>query len=137
MDKIDVTELLTDPELADLRDLVCYRAVESIGNDGRSSTEREPIPFAGVVTPDKSRVLGVMEDGTRITGAIKIVTTFELDAGGAKISPVDSGNSSVNDVRAKAPDWVSWRGRRYTVDRVDDYSNFGFVRAFATIREVT
>lgn len=105
---LDVTDVLCDPDFID-RGLVCERNTQTVGNDGIATNSVALMPFAGVVTSDNGDLLERSPEGERIKGNMTIHTRFPLDDG-----------SSVN-----AADIVQWRGRRYTVTVVNDWSHFG------------
>jgi hypothetical protein len=108
MARLDVTEILTDPDFVDTA-LVCERSAQSVGTDGLAVNSTKSIRFAGVVTSDQGDILERMPGVERITGSITIHSRFVLNDG----SP------------GKTADVVQWRGRRYTVSNVNDYSHFG------------
>lgn len=114
MANLDVTDILSDPDFMD-RGLVCERNAQAVGNDGLAVNTTTLTPFSGVVTSDSGDILERIATGERIKGSITIHTKFVLNDGTAGFSA----------------DVVQWRGRRYTVSSVNDYSHFarGFVVA--------
>lgn len=108
MARLDVTEILTDPDFADTG-LICDRSTQTVGTDGIAVNNTKSIRFTGVVTSDQGDVLERMPGVERITGSITIHSRFLLKDG----SP------------GQTADVVRWQGRRYTVSNVNDYSHFG------------
>ena len=105
MAQLDVTDILSDPDFVDA--LVCERIAQTIGDDGMATGATTILPFFGVVTSNNGDVLERIATGERIKGSITIHTKFTLR---------DSDGTA---------DIVQWRGRRYTVSSVNDYSHFG------------
>lgn len=118
MADLDVSEILLDPDFMD-EGLICKRGTQTVGEDGMAVTARQSTTFAGAVSPDKGDFLERFAEGERKKGSIKIHTVFPLTGG-------------TSDITA---DIVSWRGRDYTVARVDDYGHFGagFVCAYCDL----
>lgn len=122
MARIDVTEVLLDPDFLD-DTLVCERQIQTVSKGGVASNDPQSIAFAGVVTAGKGDVLNRLSGGERIEGDILIVTRFKLIAG-------DDGISA---------DVVLWNNRRYTVRSIADYTNYGrgFVAASCEIQNLS
>ena len=108
MARLDVTEILTDPDFVDTT-LVCERATQTIGTNGIAVNTAQLLKFAGVVTSDQGDILERLEGVERIKGSITIHSRFRLKDG----SP------------GQTADIIRWQGRRYTVSNVNDYSHFG------------
>lgn len=108
MARIDVSDILCDPDFMDTG-LVCERNAQTVGSNGMATNTVTQTPFAGVVTSDNGDLLERGSDGERVKGNMTIHTRFPLDDG-----------SSTN-----CADVVQWRGRRYTVTVVNDWSHFG------------
>lgn len=113
MARLDVTEILTDPDFVD-RGLICERSIQSVGTDGLAVNTTKSIKFMGVVTSDSGDILERMPGVERIKGSITIHSKFRLNDGAP----------------GQTADVVQWQGRRYTVSNVNDYSHFG--RGFVT-----
>lgn len=105
---LDVTEVLLDPDFMD-GGLVCFRGVQTVGDDGLAVNAETQHPFYGVITSSDGDILARLPDGERIIGSILIHTKFRLNDGSA----------------TETADKVTWRGRSYTVTNVNDYSHFG------------
>ncbi len=108
MARLDVTDILADPDFMDTG-LVCERSVQTIGNNGLAVNVLRQMRFSAVVTSDKGDILERIAQGERIVGSILIHSRFPLMDGKAGYTA----------------DVVQWRGRRYTVSQVNDYSHFG------------
>lgn len=104
---LDVTGVLLDPAFADR--LVCERNKQVVGDDGIAVNTAQTLKFSGVVTSDNGDILERIATGERIKGSITVHTRFILNDGSAGYTA----------------DVVQWRGRRYTVSSVNDYSHFG------------
>lgn len=116
MPDLDVSELFTDPTLAETFTVI--RSTKVAGDNGRSVVT--PIPFPGVVgcvQPAGGLDLQRLPEGAHLTGAIVIWTTHQLTDGDLS--------------KSLSADDVEWNGHRYTVMNVKDFSNFGagFVNA--------
>lgn len=114
MPLLDVTEVLLDPDFMDTS-LICRRNTQTIDNDGFTHNDSVTLPFAGVVTVDRSLEARRMEAGQNIAGAILIVTQFRLTQGQPGVDA----------------DVVTYNGRDYRVTFVDQYVRYGagFVQA--------
>lgn len=105
---LDVSDIVLDPDFMD-SGLIRHRASETVGINGRASEIEADQAFAAVVTSDSGEMLARMPDGSRVSGAIMVHTTLDLTPG-----------------KGDAPaDEITWQGRRYTVERLADYSHFG------------
>lgn len=116
---LDVVDVILDPDFMDAG-LVCNRMTQDVDERGRASNTVTPIPFSAVVTSDQGDILQRMAEGSRIFGSILVHTTLRLRDGGAGADA----------------DEIVWRGRTYTVAKVNDYSHFGrgFVCATCDIK---
>lgn len=108
MARLDVSDILADPDFMDTG-LMCERIAQSVGADGMAVNTTKLYRFAGVVTSDSGDILERIASGERIKGSVTIHTRFQLSDGAA----------------GQTADIVQWRGRRYTVSNVNDYSHFG------------
>ncbi|EPH3099962.1 head-tail adaptor [Providencia stuartii] len=120
MPLLDVSEILLDPDFVDMS-LVCHRSTQVTDDDGFTKNNMQNLPFAGVVTVDRSLEAKRMEAGQAIGGAILIVTQFRLTQG---YQCVDA-------------DIVTYQGRKYRVTFVDPYTAYGagFVQAHCELME--
>lgn len=104
---LDVSDVLLDPDFAD--SLVCERLAQNVGDDGIAVNTAKVHRFAGVVTNDSGDKLSRISSGERVEGNIVVHSVFRLQDG-------SSGMTA---------DVVTWRGRRFTVVSVNDWSHFG------------
>lgn len=112
---IDVDDLLLDPEIAG-QSFTVTRSTTSASNQGLTQPGTPAVIAAlGSVQPATSNELQRMPDLERISGAITVRTPFALIAGGK--DPV-TGLDRTADI-------VTWKGVQYTVESVQDYSDFG------------
>lgn len=120
MPLLDVTEVLLDPDFADMS-LVCHRQIQSVDQDNFPTNTPQSIPFTGVVTVDRSLEAKRMAAGQTINGAILIVTQFHLTQGRPGLDA----------------DVVTYQGRNYRVTFVDPYTAYGagFVQAHCELVE--
>lgn len=116
---LDVVDVILDPDFMDTG-LVCNRMTQTVDERGRAVNAVTAIPFAAVVTSDQGDILQRLAEGSRIVGSILVHTTLRLRDGG------DGADA----------DEIVWRGRTYTVAKVNDYSHFGrgFVCATCDIK---
>lgn len=114
MPLLDVSEILTDPDFVDTA-LSVTRNTQVVGSNGIAVNTPVTTPFSGVVTNDDGDIMLRQADGTFVNGSIMIHTRFPLTSGMAGIDA----------------DIVTWRGRRFTVINVADWTTYGlgFVRA--------
>ena len=108
MAQLDVTDILADPDFMDTG-LECERLTQTITGDGLAVNTPTILPFSAVVTSDKGDMLVRLATGERAEGSITVHTRFTLNDGST----------------GQTADIVRWRGRRYTVTLVNDYSHFG------------
>lgn len=115
---LDVTDILLDPDFMNTG-LVCERIAQTVNDDGMGVNTTTLMPFAAVVTNDAGDILERIAVGERIKGNITIHTKFRLQDGADGLTA----------------DIVQWRGRRFTVTNVSDWSHFGrgFVAASCDI----
>lgn len=110
MADLDVTEVLDNPDLVEFQNLSYVRNPVVTGEDGIGAiVGATPAPFFGVITNlDGDRLVrsGV---GEHQEGSITVHTRTAL---------IDGEDDKTADI-------VVWKGTRYTVRRVNDYSHFG------------
>jgi hypothetical protein len=110
---VDVTELLTDPDIAG-QFFTVIRRQEIVNNFGESTWIVQKIPTIGSVQPSGDNAL-IREDGLDAqAGSIKVVTTFRLR--GVSKGP--------NSSRFK-PDIVLWMGGYFEVVNLNSWNDFG------------
>ena len=105
---LDVSEVLFDPDFMD-SSLVVTATTQTIGANGLAVNATIDQTFSGVVTNNNGDMLQRLADGERVTGNILIHTVYRLSAGKGY----------------RAADVVTWRGQKYTVKGIVDYTNFG------------
>ena len=120
MPLLDVSGVLLDLDFVDMS-LICHRQVQTVDEDNFPTNTSQDIPFAGVVTVDRSLEAKRMAAGQNINGAILIVTPFRLPQGQAP---------DADSTRLDA-DIVPYNRRDYRVTFVDPYTSYGagFVQA--------
>ena len=105
---LDVTGILTDPDLCD--SFTVLRRVQVIGSNGRVTTATSTFAnIVGVVTMSAPNELDRRDDFQVATRSISIVGKFQL----------------YGEATAYQPDIVVWRGDQYLVKQVDLYPQFG------------
>jgi|GEM_PF-801361 len=116
---LDVTGLLSDPDLADTFDVI--RRQEQVGQDGVSRILLTVFKgVVGVVSPASPNQLQQTPDGRRMQNAVTVVTTFRLQ-----------GVAKDEVQRTYQPDLVRWSSDLYQVRAINEYTRFGagFVEA--------
>lgn len=115
---LDTSDVLCDPDFCDTT-LTCRRTSVVANAQGIGVATSKIIPFGGVVTSDKGKILNRDPIGEHATGSILICTRFTL---------LDADTGYTADI-------VSWNGKTYTVVRVYDYSTYGvgFVEAICEL----
>lgn len=108
MPTIDVTELFDDPDLAS--PLVITRSAQAVTQHGRAiNVPSFTVNTVGVIQPARQRVLALLPDLTRTSGAVEVWCRFDLKEG----------------TQDTPPDEVCWLGQTYTVSSVDAWRNEG------------
>ena len=107
MPTLDVTHILTDPELADT--FVVIRRAEHVDALGRAQSVETSATVVGVVTASSPSDLDRQEDYQTYSRSITVVCRYPLRG-------VTAGGQ---------PDHILWRGSRYLVKHVDLYPHFG------------
>ena len=126
MPLLDMSDVLMDPDFLDMS-LVCHRQIQTRDDDNFPINTPQDIPFAGVVTVDRSLEAKRMAAGQNINGAILIVTQFRLT----------QGQPATDDRDALDADIVTYNGRDYRVTFVDPYTSYGagFVQAHCELQD--
>lgn len=121
MPNIDVTELLSDPDFCTTLQLG-VRA-QSIGSNGRASSDSVWTEITAVVQPARGRDLVRTNGSSRGSGTIIVFSTMPLT--------VAAGPGGADGTLAA--DWLQYREQTYTVTSVEDWLEygFGFVKAIA------
>ncbi|WP_151823856.1 hypothetical protein [Acinetobacter bereziniae] len=119
MARLDVTSVLRDPRFMD-KYIVCIRNTQNVNEKGRAENKQCSTRFSGVVTSNDGINIDRRPDGSIVSGAINIVTKFNLVAG------LDHRDS----------DEICWKNKHYFVSKVDDYSHFGrgFIQAVCILK---
>jgi len=116
---LDVSDVLTDPDFVD-GGLVCYRREQIIGTNGMATNTETQFTFSAVVTSASGFELNREPDGEFIKGLITVHTKFALQDGAAGLTA----------------DEILWQGKRYTVEKIDNYTHFGrgFIAAVCALK---
>lgn len=117
MADLDVSEVLSDPDLIEPTGLVRIRRAQTISLQGLATNAETSMAFSGVVTAGKPEMLRRTPDGNNASGAITVTTTTELRP----------------ELPGQDADIVAWQGRRYVVAEIADYRNFGYVQAHCAL----
>jgi hypothetical protein len=112
--EIDVTDVLLDPDIAG-EQLTVLRRVQTIGTNGVAViTETAVMPApVGSVRPTGDNSLVREEAYQQQAKSIRVVTNFML-RGEARDGGVDY-----------QPDVIVWKGSRFVVRTIEDYSQYG------------
>lgn len=118
---LDVSDVISDPDFADT--VTRHRLVLSVNAYGEGSTVSTDTTLVAVVTQGGGDVLDRTGDAEKIKGSITVHTTGDLTAGDGTLDA----------------DEVTWRGRRYIVDSVSDWSSYGvgYVAASCTLKKLS
>lgn len=123
MPELDVSEILTDPDIADVFTVI--RLSTSVSTvDGRAVVKEEVIEgVIGVIMAADPDDVATEEDGRRYQAGLSVTTRFRLRASSPDHHPDD----------------IVWNGGRYTVMTLKSHNRFGvgFVKATAVIRDTT
>lgn len=124
--RLDVTDLLLDPEVAGETFVVVRRRL-TVGAHGRVETGRERHTAVGSVTPTGDQSLAREDAYATQSKSIRVVTSFALRGPSKDRGP---GGQEVQYL----PDVVVWGGDFYVPVSISDYSQFGagFVEADCT-----
>lgn len=116
---LDVSEVLTDPDLAD--SFIVNRRAESVNQNGRMTMNVQPFEAVGVVCAASPNDLKRLPEDQRTQRAISVTTTFRLRA----------------SAPGYQPDLVLWDGNFFIVADLQPYTNYGagFVQAICIAQE--
>lgn len=118
---LDVSDALLDPDFSDT--FMRYRSVVSTNSYGEGARAETVATLSGVITQGGGDILDRAGDAEKIHGNITIYTLGDLTAG--------SGTTGADE--------VVWMGRRYVVDNVSDWSNYGagFISASCSLKPLS
>lgn len=120
MPLLDVSDILSDPDFADIAVLV-RTGVTVDPATGRTISTPTETAISCVVTSDKGQNLRRIPDAAASEGSIIIHSTVTFTEGG------DGQDADI----------IRWQGRDWTVITVDDYSRYGAGFTVATCRLLT
>lgn len=109
MPRLDVSRVLRSREFREKDQLTCTRNTQTVGNNGLATNAPVVTPFSAVVTSDKGDILTRLPESSYVLGTITVHSVFPL---------LDGRTGTDADI-------VTWKGRRYTVTNVNDYSTWG------------
>ena len=121
MANLDITELLSDPDLCDRFQYV--RQTEQVDANGYAQRNAITRRAYGSVQPASGQTLKLFPNLTNVTGAIEIWTKAPLQIATATLQS----------------DLVLWKNATYIVaERLDDWTHFGvgFVHAVCTLQSL-
>ena len=104
---LDVTDLLTDPDFSSTFDIL--RSTETVDQHGIASRVEQTISLSGVIEAGSGQTIVMLDDGTRISDSLTLWCEFPLWA----------------SFENRPADIVLWKGQRYVVKSVEDWTNFG------------
>lgn len=104
---IDVGELLNDPELVE--PIMLIKRAECVNDFGQNTLSEEPVKTHGSVQPVSGKTLQRLPEALRIAN----VQSFWLK------------HKLVSDNRSKYPDVIVKGSKRFTVQMVFDWSDWG------------
>lgn len=109
MGQIDVSELLVDPDFVEQTPVTVISRTSTVNNRGRNELAEVSRNVIAVVQPASGNTLKRLPDGAQLSRWCTVYTQQTLKEGG----------------EGGYPDIVVWKGRRYQVQLVADYSNWG------------
>lgn len=118
----DVTEILVDPDIGGGLEFTAVRTTKHRTLRGELETEIEETVCRGNIQPAQPEDLEQMPQEDRKQTVIVIRSTFHFQLG------------SDGDGEYTLPDEVKFDGKRYKINRVDDWSPWGFTTAWAVHR---
>jgi hypothetical protein len=117
---VDVSELMTDPELTE-----AFQIIHRTAGTGRAPAINSGTPTnaIGCVQPAKQQQLLMLPEGTRIDNVLRLFVATNVT--------VDTGNgiSSVADL-------IVFRGKKWTVNVVNDWQDHGYREILAVQNDV-
>lgn len=119
----DVTELLDDPDVGGGQPFQVERTT-GIRANGKKAPDVPVLHKAiGNIQPAQPKELERLPEEDRVKAVIAIRSTFQFQLG------ADNGGKAYTD-----PDVVIIGGKRHRVLKIDDWSAYGFMCAFATLQ---
>lgn len=112
----DLSELTFDVDFAQPVTVIRSRGAFAAG--GWKSTDSQNINTRGIVAPSDSKMLQMIPEGDRITGAIYLITQMRIYTTHYKPQPGVPGPG--------LSDKVIWQQREYQVTSVTPWQDFGF-----------
>lgn len=107
MAQIDVTELLTDPDFVDECTLI--HRTTTVNTFGENVLTETPVVTVGSVQPASGKTLMRLPDALRSANVYSFWIKGEIVADGT----------------SKYPDIISFKGKRYQVQTIFDWTNWG------------
>ncbi len=125
MAALSFDDILCDADLIDT--ITVKPTVRLVADNGRAADlDMAAVPGVVAIVVPAAQKLILQSDGALRDGAIEIFTAYAI-----------SGGSSTDDSATRQPDVVTWHGRDYLVQAVEDYSAFGpgWVHATANLQQ--
>ena len=88
-------------------------------------TESQVIPFSGVVLPASAEEIMQLPEGDRSTSMMTFFSVQEMF-----VTHVDNGQGY-----AGTSDELEWRSERYRITNVNQYSDYGYFKAYGVLME--
>ena len=107
MAELDVTEILSDPDLVD--DIIVIRSVRSVGMNGIVTDTPGTFFTFGSLQPTPASTLRMLPESVRINGFITVVSPFRF----------------VPLTDTTAPDQVIWHNKTYRCRSCEDWTDWG------------
>lgn len=104
---LDVIEALSDPFFLDSATVV--RSTRTVGANGRVTVTEARTTIYAVVQPGSGAVTDMLPEAERALDSIEVYAQFALAAA--------STDTTADD--------IEWRGKRWRVSKVMDWTNFG------------
>jgi hypothetical protein len=121
MPRINVAKVLSNP-LFQQTFIVHRKSVAWVA--GRAIITEVPLTFKGVVQNASSKQLFQVPEADRISGIMVFLSKKEMYT-----------TTVFSDTEQYISDELEFRGRKYRVNLVNDWSNFGYFRAMAEYME--
>ena len=117
---IDVSALLSDPDFVDT--IIVTRVTQTVNAYGVVTATSSTINVRAAVYPAGGRILELLPEAERGSGTITVLTTYGLI-----------------ERSATQTDEITWAGKQWRVEKVNDYRNWGggFVEAMCRMKSPT